>query len=261
MTSSKTPLIIVGANGFLGKNLSAFASQFMDVYCLDSNQFEIPNNLPESSVFIYLRAISSPTFVEANPVISNNVNVNNASKFINQALILGHRVIFASSDIVYGNSSTKIFSEIDEVNPWGLYAKQKSEIEKTFTGHDNFLALRLSLITGEGSKLERILSVETPPKITQGIVRNPINIEFVLKSIKTLIKIRSFRSQFPSGCLNIGGKESVEIFELALRISKNMGFASPVKVHREIVDLDARPAITRISSTIAEDFVGLEFRA
>jgi hypothetical protein len=61
--------------------------------------------------------------------------------------------------------------------------------------------------------------------------------------------------------LNIGGKELIEIFELALRISKNIGFASPVKVHREIVDLNARPAITRISSTIAEDFIGLEFRA
>jgi hypothetical protein len=43
------------------------------------------------------------------------------------------------------------------------------------------------------------------------------------------------------------GKESIEIFELALRISKNIGFASPVKVLREIVDLNARLAITRIS--------------
>jgi len=43
----------------------------------------------------------------------------------------------------------------------------------------------MSLITGEGSKLERILSVETPLKITQDIVRNPINIEFVLKSNKS----------------------------------------------------------------------------
>jgi len=46
-----------------------------------------------------------------------------------------------------------------------------------------------------------------------------------------------------------------------LSISKNKGFASPVKVDREIEDLNARPAITRISSAIAEEFVGLEFRA
>ena len=152
---------------------------------MDYNQFEIPNNIPDSSVFIYLRAISSLTFVQVNPAISNNVKVNNASKFINEALIHGHRVISASSDIVYRNSSTKIFSEIDEDYPQGPYAKQKSDIEKTLTGHDNFLALRMSLITGEGSKLERILSVETSLKITQDIVRNPINIEFVLKSIKS----------------------------------------------------------------------------
>jgi hypothetical protein len=119
----------------------------------------------------------------------------------------------------------------------------------------------MSLITGAGSKLERILSVKTPPKITQDIVKNPINIEFVLKSIKSLIKISSFGSQSPRGCLNIWGKESIEIFDLALSISRNMGFTSPVKVHREIVGLDARLIITRISSAVTEDFVGLEFRA
>lgn len=259
---NKSPgsLVIVGANGFVGRNLSRFASKFMPVHLMESSQFKISGQLTKSSVFVYLRAISSPTFVQANPARSNLINLVNTFENINEALSAGHRVIFASSDIVYGHSSIKVFSERDPVNPWGVYAKQKNEIEEKFMTNENFIALRLSLITGNGSKLEQILKFESPPKITQGVVRNPIHIDFVLESICRIAKVDSFRSVFPRGCLNIGGKESVEIFDLALTIAKIKRYNTPIKVQRNVQDLGARPAITRITSEAAEDFVGLEFR-
>ena len=254
MNKSPSSLVIVGANGFVGRNLSRFASQFMNVHLMDSNQFSIPAKLNTSSAFVYLRAISSPTFVQINPALSNEVNSVNTLENISKALSAGHRVIFASSDIVYGHSSAKVFSEKDPVNPWGLYAKQKNEIEEKFVTHENFISLRLSLITGIGSKLE------SPPKIAQGVVRNPVHIDFVLESICRLIKVNSFRSVFPQGCVNIGGKDSVEIFDLALTIAKMRRFNTPIRVQRGSEDLSARPAITRITSAAAEEFVGLEFR-
>ena len=259
MASTYSPLIIVGANGFLGKKLSNNASDYTDVYSLESNQIEFPRNLQKTSVFVYLRAISSPTYVQANPIISNKINVENSYKFLNEALSNGHKVIFASSDIIYGHSEIKVFSENDGVNPWGLYAKQKHLIEKTFAGHENFLSLRLSLVTGEGSKLEKILQVESPAKIAQGIVRNPVNITFFLKTIKTLARLDSFEEHFPANSLNIGGNEQIEIFDLASNIARNKGFIMPVAVERELVDYDARPAITRISSRVAEEIVGIQF--
>ena len=260
MNRSSSSLVIVGANGFVGRNLSKFASQFMNVHLMDSNQFNIPTKLNKSSVFVYLRAISSPTFVQINPALSNEINSVNTFENISKALSSGHRVIFASSDIVYGHSSAKVFSEKDPVNPWGLYAKQKNEIEEKFVTHENFISLRLSLITGNGSKLEQILKFESPPKIAQGVVRNPVHIDFVLESISRLMKINSFRSVFPQGCVNIGGQDSVEIFDLALTIAKMRQFNTPVRVQRGIEDLSARPAVTRITSEAAEEFVGLEFK-
>ena len=255
------PLIIVGANGFLGKNLSNYASDFTVVHSLESNEFDLPRNLQKSSVFVYLRAISSPTYVQANPIISNKINIENSHKFLNEALKKGHKVIFASSDIIYGHSEIKVFSENDEVNPWGLYAKQKNFIEKTFAGHENFLSLRLSLVTGEGSKLEKILQVESPSKITKGIVRNPVHITFFLKTIRTLSTLDSFQEHFPTNSLNIGGNKPIEIFDLASNIARRKGFSMPVAVQRELVDYDARPSITRINSRVAEDLVGIQFTA
>jgi dTDP-4-dehydrorhamnose reductase len=260
MNNSSGSLVIVGANGFVGRNLSKFASQFMNVHLMDSNQFNIPAKLNKSSVFVYLRAISSPTFVQINPELSHEINSVKTFENINEALSAGHRVIFASSDIVYGHSSTKVFSERDPENPWGLYAKQKKEIEDKFVAHENFISLRLSLITGNGSKLEQILKYESSPKIAQGVIRNPVHIDFVLESICRLMKVNSFRSVFPQGCVNIGGKESVEIFDLALTIAKMRRFNTPIRVQRGLEDLSARPAITRITSQAAEEFVGLDFR-
>lgn len=259
MNKSPSSLVIVGANGFVGRNLSRFASQFMNVHLMEPTKFNIPAKLNKSSVFVYLRAISSPTFVQINPALSTEINSVNTFKNISKVLSAGYKVIFASSDIVYGHSSVKVFSENDSVNPWGLYAKQKNEIEKKFVTHENFISLRLSLITGNGSKLEQILKSESAPKIAQGVVRNPVHIGFVLESIRRLIKVNSFRSIFPQGCINIGGKDSVEIFDLALSIAKMRQFNTPIRVQRGIEDLSARPAITRISSEAAEEFVGLEF--
>jgi len=261
MTLPYPPLIIVGANGFLGKHLSNYAFDYTTVNSLESNQFDFPRNIEKASVFVYLRAISSPTYVQANPIISNKINIENSYKFLNEALKHGHKVIFASSDIIYGHSEIKVFSENHEVNPWGLYAKQKNFIEKSFAGHENFLSLRLSLVTGEGSKLEKILQVESPAKITQGIVRNPVHISFFLKTIKNLSTLDSFQKHFPTNSLNIGGNEQIEIFDLASSIARLKGFSMPVAVQRGLVDFDARPSITRITSRVAEDLVGIQFTA
>ena len=98
-------------------------------------------------------------------------------------------MIFTSSDVVYGHSHNTVFSESDYPNPFGLYASQKAAIESLFQDNSDFFSLRLSLVTGNGSKLLRILSEEENPKIPGGVIRNPVHFKYVVETIKGLIAI------------------------------------------------------------------------
>jgi dTDP-4-dehydrorhamnose reductase len=253
-------ILLVGSTGYLGRNLISNSPRDIKILSLDTSERNFPQGLSKSAVVVYLRAISSPAAVESDPRLSYQVNVEQARNFISEALQNGNRVVFAGSDVVYGNSDSDIFKESDQKNPYGLYAQQKSEIEDLFSLDPNFLSLRLSLIYGEGSKLENILQFESPARIPFGVVRNPINIKFVLSMIYTLSKLPNFNQLTPQNTINLGGPDSLDVFDLAKVIARERGFAIPVAVPRSRQDIVSRPTTTRIDSRFAENFLGIQFR-
>jgi dTDP-4-dehydrorhamnose reductase len=253
-------ILLVGATGYLGRNLLSNSPRDIQILSLDSSERNFPQGLSKSALVVYLRAISSPTAVASHPEVSYEVNVERARNFIGEALQNGNRVVFAGSDVVYGNSDSDIFKESDQKNPYGLYAQQKSQIEDIFSLDPKFLSLRLSLIYGGGSKLENILQFESPARIPFGVIRNPIHIKFVLAMIYTLSRLPTFKQFTPQNTINLGGPDSLDIFDLAKVIAREKGFAIPVAVPRSRQDIVARPTTTRIDSRIAENFLGIQFR-
>jgi dTDP-4-dehydrorhamnose reductase len=253
-------ILLVGATGYLGRNLLSNSPRDINVLSLDTTERNFPQGLSKSALVVYLRAISSPTAVQSDPRLSYEVNVERARNFISEALQNGNRVVFAGSDVVYGNSDSDVFKESDKKNPYGLYAHQKSEIEDLFRLDPNFLSLRLSLIYGGGSKLENILQFESPARIPFGVVRNPIHIEFVISMIYTLSRLPTFKQFNPQNTINVGGPDALDVFDLAKVIAQERGFALPVAVPRSSQDIVARPATTRIDSRLAENFLGIQFR-
>ena len=91
----------------------------------------------------FCAAISEPSVVSAQFAKAFAVNVESTGEFIETAIGKGCKVLFLSSDAVYGDVETG-FDESHPVNPKGAYAEMKAVIEKRFVDNPNFKALRLS---------------------------------------------------------------------------------------------------------------------
>jgi dTDP-4-dehydrorhamnose reductase len=252
-------LLVIGSGGFLGNKVNELLYEDYELLNLRSGYWNLENILRDRPVVLMMRAISSPGLVQQNPEESNQLNVTKTSQLISECLAAGSKVIFTSSDVVYGHSHNTVFSESDYPNPFGLYASQKVAIESLFQDNSDFFSLRLSLVTGNGSKLLRILSEEENPKIPGGVIRNPVHFKYVVATIKGLIECNSWQDISKELVFNIGGHESLDIYDLAYRIALKEQLNLPVKVERSELDLSSRPGVTRISSSNAENFTNMRF--
>ena len=100
--------------------------------------------LKDGDTIIFTAAISEPAMVSAQFEKATRVNVESTGEFIQGAIDLGCKVLFLSSDTVYGDVETG-FDESHPINPKGAYAEMKSIVEKRFEGNPNFKSFRCSL--------------------------------------------------------------------------------------------------------------------
>ena len=253
----KTRVLVVGGNGFLGTKLTRSDSKNTDFLSLPKSDWSLPERGSRINTVVFLRSISSPTYVHSHPKESDSLNVVQTSSYIDECLKLNLRVIFTSSDVVYGHTGNTIVNENDLTNPFGLYAAQKAMIENRFKESQNFVSLRLSLITGSNSKLRNILSNEVSPSIADSFIRSPVNVRHVVN----LIQIISSENRWlpEHNVINVGGQEHISVFELAKIEARMLNLNSPIKTLPTKLDLEARPQTVRMYSRLAESLVGCQF--
>ena len=147
---------LVGATGNIGKRVVEKGGENINVisrFELKLDQRPLYYNfdaktiggtaIKEGDVIIFAAAISEPSVVSAQFQKALAVNVESTGEFIETALGKGCKVLFLSSDAVYGDVETG-FDESHPTNPKGAYAEMKAVVEKRFEGNSNFKALRLS---------------------------------------------------------------------------------------------------------------------
>jgi len=253
----KTKVLVVGGNGFLGSKLAASDSKVVEFLHLPKNDWSLPEINSRIETVIFLRSISSPTYVHAHPKESELLNVKQTSSYIDKCLKLNLRVIFTSSDVVYGDTGESIVSEHFSTNPHGLYAIQKAKLENRFLDSSNFVSLRLSLITGTGSKLRNILLNEKTPTIADSFIRSPVSAKHVVSLIQVISNEQIWLPEHK--VMNVGGREHISIFDLARIEAKMYKLNAPVKTPPTELDLEARPQTVRMYSRVAESLVGSQF--
>jgi dTDP-4-dehydrorhamnose reductase len=251
-------ILIVGGNGFIGKCLQKKLYN-EDISLQTSKDWIVPSNITDKTIVIYLRSISSPSFVNLNKELSYDINVNRTSKFIDESLNLGARVIFFSSDVVYGNSLIKRSTETKNCNPYGVYAKQKNIVENFFLSSFDFISIRVSQVVGPDSKIFNILRYEKKPKIPNYVFRNVINIRYVTDFVENLLHLSKWRTEFPLGIVNLGGAKTRSIYQVSKMIAENYQLNFPDSVKRDKNDKISRPFVVRMDSTKAETFLGKKF--
>jgi len=163
-------LFIAGTSGYIGRELLRAAKERFDTVALSSSGREgsVALDLLQPEAFDYgqisagdtavvTAAISAPDVCANRYDYAYGINVAGTGHFIARVLENGGRVVFYSSDTVYGNKDEP-FDETAACAPVGEYAHMKHEVEKRFLGHPGFKVARLSYVFSAEDKFTQYVA-------------------------------------------------------------------------------------------------------
>lgn len=161
---------VVGARGYVGAALfSSIPHGVVGLRTASSApdgflrlRLEAPQDFADlpiavADVVFLTAAISAPDTCAREYDRAWGVNVTGTSAFISSVIARGGRVVFFSSDTVYGEREDE-FDEGASCNPAGEYAVMKREVEQRFAGNPLFKSIRLSYVFSREDKFTRYLA-------------------------------------------------------------------------------------------------------
>lgn len=165
---------------------------------------------------LFLSAVSSPDRCYKNHNESWKINVTGTEYFIRNAIEKGCRILFFSSDAVYGEDKGNVFYEDTETLADTAYGIMKKQIEDTFKKDVFFKTIRLSYVV---SKKDRFLSYclhcmenNGEAAIYHPFYRNCIMLHEVSEAVRWMLL---HWNDYPDWVLNVCGSELVSRVEIA----------------------------------------------
>lgn len=263
-------LLIVGASGYIGEPLLECSKSVCNAYGTSSSnatgllplRLERPDDfdyglIQPTDIVLLSAAISAPDICAREHARAWAVNVSGTSEFITQVISRGARVVFFSSDTVYGERSDT-FDETAASQPAGEYAEMKSEVEKRFLGNPLFKSIRLSYVFSREDKFTKYLSgcaergeeAELFHPFYRAIVHRDDVVEGALALAKRW-------EEFPQQVINFGGPEVLSRIDFAECLKSA---ALPKLRYRVTAPGDDffknRPRIIAMSSNILPELLG-----
>jgi dTDP-4-dehydrorhamnose reductase len=263
-------VIVVGSTGYIGSQLYSRAMSKLMTHGTSSKgesgllhlQLDAPNDFqyeiiqPLDAVLL-TAAISAPDICSREHARAWAVNVTGTTEFVENVINRGGRVIFFSSDTIYGERS----DEIDEqaaCNPAGEYAEMKCEVEKRFLGNPLFKVIRLSYVFSREDKFTKYLSGceerGEEAEIFDPFYRAVIHRE---DAVDGAIALVSRWDEFPQSIINFGGPDVLARTDFA-KILQEVALS---KLHFRVVEPEAnffknRPRVIAMQSPILPKLLG-----
>lgn len=217
-------VFLVGSEGYIGQRLYTKLTKHYDVGCIDLHaQYPFDLNRPsafeynlfDEDTLIITAAISSPDVCEKEYDKAYKINVEGTKHLIQEALDRKCRVLFFSSDAVFGFNN-KIVDENTETCGDTAYGRMKKAIEDQFKGNPNFKAIRLSYVFSKYDKytlyLLNCIEQEKTAEVFHPFYRNAVALEDVLDVVQWIVMNWK---EFDSTFLNVCGKELVSRLRIA----------------------------------------------
>lgn len=184
----------------------------------DKFDYEI---LSGTDVVLFTAAISGPDQCADEYDYCYNVNVKGTSYFIKKAIHRNCKVIFFSSDGVFGNTDEIIPDENTDTDPTSPYGKMKNEIECEFKCEKRFKAIRLAYVVSNDDKFTKYClackAKGIPAEVFHPFYRNCISLSDVLTAVEWLVQ--NFDLYEPA-FLNLAGEELVSRTRMADEIKR-----------------------------------------
>ena len=237
-------------SGYYGLNLADDLSSY-DFY-----------TLKEGDTVAFTAAISEPSVCAKQFDLAIKVNVESTGEFIQQALDRGCKVIFLSSDVVYGRVEDE-FDESQSLDPLGVYAEMKAIVEKRFIGHSRFKVLRLSYNFFKDDRFTTYLrtcaSEDTVADLFDPFGRSIVHRD---DSVDAIISLYNNWDVCEEGVINCGGPETLSRVEFAEILSELVVQDLITKVTTPDAKFyEDRPAIVAMRSPLLEKVLGRPARS
>ncbi len=260
-------IFITGKEGFLASKLAfAFRDNVVLTSLNEGDEYYL--NLENASDFDYSRlnakdivyhlaGISSPDVCENNYDKIRKINVDGTIYFLNACLERGARVVFFSSDTVYGDGEHE-YNENSMCKPIGNYAGMKYAVEKHFKGNSRLKIFRLSYIFSREDKYTAYLLAchknGSEAEVFHPFMRNVVYLKDLLDACANIdAKWDSFGSQV----VNICGPQICSRVEIAKMLKNNIGNSFKYRiVYPGDAFYKARPKIINVSSLYLKILLG-----
>lgn len=266
-------IIVAGADGYIGQRLQKRLQHKEQMLLLSplQNDNYIPFDLLQISKFnfniinrydtiVLLAGISSPDVCHKKYQYSFNINVVGTIEFISNCLKKGARVLFFSSDTIYGNSLKKNDEDIFPANPIGEYGSMKLLVEKYFSGEPNFKSFRLSYVFSWNDKFMKYLRDCFEQKITAEIydplIRKVVYIEDLITCI---LNIHTGWENFNNQYFNICGPNYLSRVEIANYFIQSIGHLNLKIIKPDDDFFKARPKKINFNSLYSTSLLGKKF--
>lgn len=229
MNIQKPKAFVIGGAGYIGKPLLERSAEFFSSIGTSSStsstgllhlSLEDPLNFefnlisPGDTIF-FTAAISSPDICDKNNAYARNINVTGAAKFILRAMEMGARIIFFSSDTIYGEREL-FFNETSNIDPAGSYAQMKSEIENQFINEPLFKSIRLSYVFSREDKFTKYL-IDCEKMLSVAEIFHPFSRSIIHRDdvVTAAIALAQRWSDIPQRFINFGGPEVISRLDFA----------------------------------------------
>jgi len=172
----------------------------------------------EGDIVLFFSALSSPEFCALNPHLANKLNYQGTVFYIKELIKLKAKVIFFSSDVVYGDNKL-INDEKSEPKPSGVYANLKYDVEKLFFDSSYFTSLRLSFVFSKFDKFHQYifnnLNTNSVAEVYKGLNRNIIFLDDLIHFLYVIIKLDSTELKNLPRVINVVGPENLSRFQMS----------------------------------------------
>lgn len=236
---------------------SAEADAYLDLNDADAFDYFL---LDDIDFMVFTAAVSEPDKCAGEFDTCWKINVVGTNYFIKQAIGRGCRVLFFSSDAVFGDDAGVIYTEGSETRACTPYGRMKKAVEDEFKDDSSFKAIRLSYVVSAKDRFVTycLRCVENGDKadIFHPFYRNVI----VVSDVVNVVTYFAFHwDEYKPTFLNVAGKELVSRIRIADELNRYMGgkLKYSVSMPGEEFFMN-RPRITQMKSLYLSEYKIIE---
>jgi len=219
-------VIIIGANGMLGRDLSDLCTEAgyrvtgFDLPELDITDYpDMRSKLPEADWIINCAAFTRVDDAESERDAAFAVNSEGVRNLARIGLRRLVPVMHLSTDYVFDGKSNRPYNETDRVNPLNIYKASKLAGEKALrSGGGPFLIVRAQSLFGKHgpnfirTMAKKMMEGDEPLRVVDDQVTAPTYTRHLAEALIELIKVK------PDGVVHVAASGSCSWYDLACAI-------------------------------------------